>query len=408
MSRLSAALLTLAIGACAARADSPAAVPADTAKQAAAALQPLLKRLSDTTSNPAQLRLDLLALQRTYPGTEAARKAAVALLDLPSPLDKLDAAKIDANDRIDNQPKTLVAVLRGHTRTVTSLAFAPDGVTLASSSLDGTVRLWKLDGPTGRAWATLQASSSGVAFCPDGKTLATGRGDTRVQLWNLTGKQPREAAALSGHTHRPFVLLYSPNGKMLVSGCFGPVMRLWDLREQEPELWGVLPEEQITAAVSSVAITPDGTLLAAGSPLAGSPLRLWDVGGKFMKELDIPKARARVVALSPDNKTLAFTGDAAEVPCWDVRRTPPKMVRTLAGHPVKGETATVRALAFAPDGKLLATAGKDRRVVLWRTATGQPAHAWTLPDEMHALAFAADGRHLAAAGAGGSVYLFRH
>src|SRR5436190_183415 len=79
----------------------------------------------------------------------------------PSPLDKLDPAKIDKDDHFANQPKELVAVLTGHTRTVAALAFAPDGVTLASSSLDGSVRLWKLDDAAPRELATLRASGSG-------------------------------------------------------------------------------------------------------------------------------------------------------------------------------------------------------------------------------------------------------
>src|SRR5207249_6181254 len=97
-----------------------------------------------------------------------------------------------------------------------------------------------------------------IAFSPDGKTLATGREDTRVQLWDITGQQPKESSSLSGHTHRPFVLLYASNGKMLVSASFNPVMRLWDLREKEPEAWAVLPDENAAAAVASVAISPDG------------------------------------------------------------------------------------------------------------------------------------------------------
>ena len=65
-------------------------------------------------------------------------------------------------------------MLEGHTQTVTSLAFSPDGRRLASGSIYGSVNLWDLD--TGEEVATLPNHDGpvhGVAFSPDGETLAT-------------------------------------------------------------------------------------------------------------------------------------------------------------------------------------------------------------------------------------------
>ena len=67
----------------------------------------------------------------------------------------------------------LQGVLRGHTDTVNSVAFSPDGKTLTSSSRDRTVRTW--DVAKGKQWILLEASESATtaAFSPDGKTIAT-------------------------------------------------------------------------------------------------------------------------------------------------------------------------------------------------------------------------------------------
>ena len=95
----------------------------------------------------------------------------------------------------DTEPRVK---LDGHAREVASVAFSPDGKTLASGSWDSTIKLWEV--ATGRNTATLKGHSSYVscvAFRPDGKTLASASWDSTVKLWDVaTGK---ETATLQGH-----------------------------------------------------------------------------------------------------------------------------------------------------------------------------------------------------------------
>src|SRR5262249_10285784 len=79
------------------------------------------------------------------------------------------------------------AVLKGHTQTIDALAFSPNGLTLASGSADGSVKLWDLH--NGQERLTLKGHGSSVhsaAFAADGLTLATGSADGTLRLWRAT------------------------------------------------------------------------------------------------------------------------------------------------------------------------------------------------------------------------------
>src|SRR4051794_143553 len=103
--------------------------------------------------------------------------------------------------------------LRGHTKPVRSVAFSPDGKTLASGSEDSTIKLWEVT--TGKERAILKGHTSSVfavVFSPDGKTLASGSSaqkgtsDDTIKLWDVaTGK---ERATLKGHRGNVWSVVY--------------------------------------------------------------------------------------------------------------------------------------------------------------------------------------------------------
>ncbi|RKU20000.1 hypothetical protein C6503_06970 [Candidatus Poribacteria bacterium] len=122
------------------------------------------------------------------------------------------------------------ATFTGHTDTVVSVAFSPDGSLLASGSDDNTIILWDID--TGEPRTTIVAHTTGVndvVFSPDGKTLASCgyRDDTTVKLWDVdTGALK---TTFFGHTYGITEIAFSPDGQTLASGSWDGIVLLWDL-----------------------------------------------------------------------------------------------------------------------------------------------------------------------------------
>ncbi len=117
----------------------------------------------------------------------------------------------------------------GHPPWVWSVAYSPDGGTLASGGTDETIRLW--DVATGEILATLSGHTDwacGVAYSPNGRTLASGGGDNKVRLWDVaTGGL---LATLSGHTKAITSVAYAPAGGTLASGGYdNNGVRFWDI-----------------------------------------------------------------------------------------------------------------------------------------------------------------------------------
>jgi WD40 repeat protein len=123
------------------------------------------------------------------------------------------------------EPK-LRSAFKAHVFGVSSMAYSPDGKTLASTGSDGMIKLW--DAATGKEQAALLASTSPftpVAYSPDGKTLASA--DVAVSLWDVA--RGKEKAVLKGHSLMVSSAAFSPDGKELASGSLDKSIKLWDV-----------------------------------------------------------------------------------------------------------------------------------------------------------------------------------
>ncbi|MGB3491963.1 MAG: hypothetical protein WBA57_04505 [Elainellaceae cyanobacterium] len=260
----------------------------------------------------------------------------------------------------------------GHTSSIHSVAFSPDGKMIVSGSADATLRLWNLKGnPIGKPFLGHTASVNTVAFSPDGEAIISGSSDKTLRLWNLAGNVINEP--FYGHVAIVQSVAFSPDGNIIVSGSRDKTLRIWDLSGNSVGQ----PFTGHEDAISSVAFSPDGNTIASGS--YDETVRLWDVTGHPIGEPFIGHSSIiNAVVFSPDGKTIVSADGDQTIRFWNLRGD-------LIKKPLKGHSFVISSIAISPDGRQLVSGGVDYTLVAGSVINDSPEPAiwlWDLTDNL--------------------------
>jgi WD40 repeat protein len=300
----------------------------------------------------------------------------------------------------DVKTSQVVKRVLGHKSQLHRLRFSPDGQIIAAGETDGIVKLW--NSRTFEEILSIDAHTApvtGLSFSPpNGSRFATAGEDGLIRVWQTdTGKMLLE---LEGHAGAAIDVRYSPDGTRIASAGFDKTVRLWDAANGKPKI----TLRGHSELVWSVAFSPEGQRLVSAS--FDNTARIWDatprpdaaIEGEFVVSGHVERVNS--IGSRTNSDHFVSGGWDKTIRVWDSRTG--KAISVLEGH-----QGTVMCVTLSPDGRKVASASWDHTARVWDLHTGQLLLTFTEHTApVHSVAFSPDGSRLASGGFDGQMKIW--
>ncbi|KAJ1548082.1 hypothetical protein HK096_005567, partial [Nowakowskiella sp. JEL0078] len=318
----------------------------------------------------------------------------------------------------------LLQSFQGHTNSVHCVVYSPDGQTVASSSDDGTIKIWIAS--SGKCANTLSGhigAVNSVAFSANGQRLISGSFDHHIKIWDI--KSGECLQTFEGHVGNVWSAEFAIGGEFVISGSDDQTSKVWSIEtgecihtcsghtagvwaiscspdketfasgsfDRSIKIWNIKTGELIktltghTGTIWTVSYSYDGNFLTSGS--FDRSVRVWHVEtGENLKTFNGHTNTVYCCRFSLDAKYVISASNDATIKIWDMETD--KCINTLYGH-----NGSVWSIALSPNGNTLASGSFDKSVKLWnwkhqgsKTISGDSGSIW-------AIAASPDGKWIA-------------
>jgi WD40 repeat protein/serine/threonine protein kinase len=304
----------------------------------------------------------------------------------------LATASMDHSIRLwDFTTRQRVTILQGHLSEVLSLAFAPDGQSLVSGAKDGEVKIWPTHATTKED--AFPGMKQPLAFSKDGKTLAALSRDGVVTFLDLATREPERQFPLEKSRPRFGPLLVpaiSQDLKTLVQALEDGSVKILNTVTGESTSLNVARR----MFMEPLALSPDGQTLITGTHVGREPaFQRWSL--KTGESTAWPVEAAKVF-FSPDSGTIATYGRGNSIQFWNAATLLLQTNIVSEEQFAFPSSSSAIPAAFSPDGRIFAVACQDDAIRLWEVGSGKLLGTCIGHKQgLFSIAFSPDGKTLA-------------